>query len=409
MINVIPVRVSFKNNTLTKKSIVVVEGDYNTTKLVFEFEEDVTNKQIKFGMTNPQGELVMYCGLINNEIILSTEDIDGKVSSVFSTDGLYTFRVFLIGENGESQLSSATGYLPVDQSQVQTGMKAYGPFIDNLMRQVDNLDIDMIEEEGVPAIKITRKDGSTEVCKIVIDMPEVPEAVSEITENSLDPVNSVAVINHLKRLGVPIKTSYVWDIADLRERDFHGRELVSFSPTYWPLKKNGSIISYIVSLRLNILIASFLTEDSTIHAVVESPIPQDAIKGNIDDIYVDPEKFSLSAEGYSLGVCRILVPDGAGGEFWIDPDEEFSDLVDGQHITEYKTEVAVTQHISAGGVTPTNLRLAINFNFVTAPDVSIYNMLVEEFTGYFNLIEKLKLKEEIQPQEHITECGVIGG
>jgi hypothetical protein len=191
--------VSFANNTLTKKSTVVVEGDYNTTKLVFEFEEDVSNKQVKFGMTNPRGELVMYCGLIDNEVILSSEDIDGKISSVFATDGLYTFRVFLLGENGESQLSSAPGYLPIDQSQVQTGMKAYGPFIDSLMKQVANLDINASSKDGVTTIKVTRQDGSIEVCEIYDGKDGEPAKTTQTLteEGTPDAVSGDAILGFL--------------------------------------------------------------------------------------------------------------------------------------------------------------------------------------------------------------------
>ena len=40
---------------LIKSDAGIVEGDYNTTKLVFEFDEDVSGKRMVFKMSNPAG------------------------------------------------------------------------------------------------------------------------------------------------------------------------------------------------------------------------------------------------------------------------------------------------------------------------------------------------------------------
>lgn len=138
MVNEIHVKVSFANFTLTKRNTIAVEGDYNTTKLIFEFEEDVTNRQIKFGMTSPKGELVMFTDLINNEIILAAEDKNGNLCSVFTEAGIYTFNVFLMKENGESQITSAPGYLFVAETQVSKSLKSCMPFLVKLSDIVDN-------------------------------------------------------------------------------------------------------------------------------------------------------------------------------------------------------------------------------------------------------------------------------
>ena len=139
MINEIHVRVSFKNFTLVKKDAIAVEGDYNTTKLVFEFEENVANRQIKFGMTNPQGELVMFTDLINNEIILVSEDENGNVCSVFNSAGMYVFHVYLMKEGNLSQFTSPPGYFPVVETQVNKSLKSGIALLTQLMRDVNAL------------------------------------------------------------------------------------------------------------------------------------------------------------------------------------------------------------------------------------------------------------------------------
>lgn len=142
MVNEIHVKVSFANFTLTKRNTVVVEGDYNTTKLIFEFEEDVTDRQIKFSMTNSKGELVMFTDLINNEIILVDEDEDGNLCSVFNDAGMYTFHVYLMGENEESQLTSPPGYLPVVETQVNKSLKACLPLMNKLVNAVEHMEVE---------------------------------------------------------------------------------------------------------------------------------------------------------------------------------------------------------------------------------------------------------------------------
>ena len=112
----IHVAVSFTKHTLTKKDSGVVEGDYNTTKFIFDFAEDVSDKRILFSMSNPAGELVLMEELVNNEITLVGYDDEGKVYSLFGTPGVYPFELIAYGEN--TKLTSATGWLNVIKRQV---------------------------------------------------------------------------------------------------------------------------------------------------------------------------------------------------------------------------------------------------------------------------------------------------
>lgn len=390
MINVIPVRVGFANNTLTKKSTVVVEGDYNTTKLVFEFEEDVTNKQIKFGMTNPRGELVMYCGLINNEIILSTEDIDGNVSSVFATDGLYTFRVFMLGEDGKSQLTSAPGYLPVDKSQVQAGMKAYGPFIDNLMKQVDTLDIELVEELDCSSIKITRKDGSVEVCRI-------PHAASEILKDNTDPVNSIAVIKYVDTLGVTRKAEYVYDIErhGFKELEYQGIPLFKVIS----YRSDSNSMGHNAYLDILIGIARTVTDTKEIFPLIQSPLFKCVgfdKYGHLDfaDRYHNAHtlltEVNLETWDYGYTTIEELFPE---------------DFVDGENITQLTVnkKQSKTQKTEDGEILFHQIRIK-----VTGTEEAI-DAVTADMEYLAEIIYMVYLKEEIIPDVPYIDCKYIGG
>lgn len=112
----IRVKVSFAKHTLTKKDSGVVEGDYNTTKLIFEFEEDVSGHRVVFKMSNPSGDLALIKNLEDNEITLVGYDDEGNVCSLFADAGLYPFELVLYGE--DSKLTSAPGWVNVTPRQV---------------------------------------------------------------------------------------------------------------------------------------------------------------------------------------------------------------------------------------------------------------------------------------------------
>ena len=120
MVNEIRVQVNFLQHTLTKKDTGIVEGDYNSTKLIFEFEEEsVAGQNVIFQMSNPYGELVLMKELTENEIMLVGYDEDGKMYSLFPAPGLYPFE--LVIRDDDKLLTSAPGWLNVSKRQVDTG------------------------------------------------------------------------------------------------------------------------------------------------------------------------------------------------------------------------------------------------------------------------------------------------
>lgn len=119
MINEIAVKVSFLKHTLTKKDPGIVEGDYNTTKLIFDIEENTSGGQLKFKMSNPEGAPIFQHTLEGKEVTLVNYDEDGNPCSLFISAGLYPFELVWYGNNGK--LTSAPGWMNVSKRQVVVG------------------------------------------------------------------------------------------------------------------------------------------------------------------------------------------------------------------------------------------------------------------------------------------------
>lgn len=156
------VTVSFQKHTITKKDYGVVEGDYNTTRLVFNFEEDVSDQRIMFKMSNPNNELVLMQELDEkNQIVLAGFDEEGNVYSIFNTSGPHPFELVLYGE--DSKLTSATGWLTVNKRQVNISdgvvEGVYLPVMDDILREIKTFQ-DMIDTHlGMSAYEIAVKNG----------------------------------------------------------------------------------------------------------------------------------------------------------------------------------------------------------------------------------------------------------
>lgn len=164
--NVIKVNVNFKNRTIYKQGVDLTSGDYNSTKLVFEFDRQDGRKV--FEMKNPDGNLVLLTDIENNEIDLVGKDVNGNNASLFDQEGKYVFEISLY--DGDSKLTSAFDYIKVKQEQVIVAgevVKPYLPIFDELMNDVNtaisetnNLDIDIQTTKDNTEVVITRKDGT---------------------------------------------------------------------------------------------------------------------------------------------------------------------------------------------------------------------------------------------------------
>ncbi len=133
--NEIKLKVNFEKRTLTKIGVDLTVNDYNSTKLVFEFDKPEGTKV--FEMTNPSGELILLQTIENNEVILTGKTEEGKDASLFTEEGQYIFEISLY--DGDSKLTSASGKLRVKAEQVQVNgevVTQYLPMFDELLSKV---------------------------------------------------------------------------------------------------------------------------------------------------------------------------------------------------------------------------------------------------------------------------------
>ena len=168
--NVINVGIDFKHGICQNKGISVVTGDYNSTKVVFEFADEIDGTKI-FEMKNPEGELVYADEIVNNEVVLvGYKEENGEIEtySLFGEEGDYIFEVSLYGN--DSKLTSVSGYINakkeeviVDGEEVQEKITLFDNLINTLnekIEETDNLDIDVSKEDKTTTVLITKKDGT---------------------------------------------------------------------------------------------------------------------------------------------------------------------------------------------------------------------------------------------------------
>lgn len=219
--NRIDVDVSFSKGILEfpNKIIDLVTGDYNSTKMIFNF--DIEEGIKIFEMKNPDGLTVFSEVISNNEILLGgktsiTTIHENKIykkytlneniywyqeeesklydsswneissfnindytnelqdCSIFNMSGEYIFEIHLTGVS--SRLTSLFGALEVREEQVlidDTIVAQYLPVFDSLIQiintainQVNNLNIEVKKQNKVTKVTLTKKDGQQEIVEI---------------------------------------------------------------------------------------------------------------------------------------------------------------------------------------------------------------------------------------------------
>lgn len=211
--NEIKLKVNFGKRTCVKSGISLTTGDYNSTKIIFEFDRQDGTKI--FEMKNPNNEIIFVDEIVNNEVILVGQaDITTKHNdviyikyiddnetiywydseldklydtsfvevqnvsidnltkltenaSLFTMAGRYTFEISLY--DGESKLTSKSDYLDVKEEQVVINnnmVSLYLPVFDRLIGELDNLDIDVEKSGSTTTVTLYRKDGTSDTIEI---------------------------------------------------------------------------------------------------------------------------------------------------------------------------------------------------------------------------------------------------
>lgn len=171
--NEIKIKVKFKKGLCYSQGINLVTNDYNSTKLVFEFDETEGTKI--FEMKDPDDIVVFADEIMNNELILARFDGTNNAYPIFTKAGKYTYEISLYKDN--SKLTSAWDSIKVNAEQVIIDgeiVETYTPMFDNLLsdlagalQETDNIDIDVEKIGNTSTVTITKKDGQQETVQIL--------------------------------------------------------------------------------------------------------------------------------------------------------------------------------------------------------------------------------------------------
>lgn len=202
--NIIKVNVNFKKGTCTKDERLLVSGDYNSTKLIFDF--DVEDGTKIFELKGPDGALVFMQEIENNEVTLVGVDDEGQLCSIFAQAGLYVFEISLY--KGDSRLTSAYNYIDVAPEQVVVDGKVleyYLPIFDQWLRAVKESAAyaqeqgdyakasgDYATEKGNFA-KEQGEFAEEQANKVVEELPKVDEKVSNALKQAKDYADNLTI------------------------------------------------------------------------------------------------------------------------------------------------------------------------------------------------------------------------
>ncbi len=171
--NEIKIKVKFKKGLCYSQGIKLVQNDYNSTKLVFEFDDNEGTKI--FELKDSDDNVIFADEIVNNELILARFDEQGKAYPIFTKEGEYVYEVSLYKDN--SKLTSAYDKFKVNAEQVVIDgeiVETYTPMFDNLLsdlssalQETDNIDIDVNKVGNIATVSITKKDGTEKSVPII--------------------------------------------------------------------------------------------------------------------------------------------------------------------------------------------------------------------------------------------------
>ena len=171
--NEIKIKVKFKKGLCYSQGIKLVQNDYNSTKLVFEFDDNEGTKI--FELRDSDNNVILADEIVNNELILARFDEHDNAYPIFTKEGEYVYEVSLYKDN--SKLTSASDKFKVNAEQVIIDgeiVETYTPMFDNLLsdlssalQETDNIDIDVEKVGNTSTVSITKKDGTNKSVQII--------------------------------------------------------------------------------------------------------------------------------------------------------------------------------------------------------------------------------------------------
>lgn len=153
--------VDIKNNKLIAPVIELVQNDYNSTKLKFNFVGDDNYTKV-FQLQLPDGSIWIK-DIVNNQVVLADEK-DGQIVPILVQNGKYIFDIAVYSNNTKlTTTNQESFFVRSELSGQDVELDDRVPILDGLIHSVneaiketDNLDIDI--ENSI--IKITKKDGT---------------------------------------------------------------------------------------------------------------------------------------------------------------------------------------------------------------------------------------------------------
>lgn len=174
--NELKATINFTKQTFVINGVDLISGDYNSTKITFNFEDSKEGTKIlEIRPKDSEDKNPTFMGeIINNEVILVSKDSEEHSISPFTNGGVYLLEVSVYGD--DSKLSTITKSINVLPEQIILSddiVTPYLPIFDELIQEINtaitetnNLNITITKDNGITTVTLTKKDGTTSIVTI---------------------------------------------------------------------------------------------------------------------------------------------------------------------------------------------------------------------------------------------------
>ena len=179
--NELYITINFTKQKFLISGVDLISGDYNSTKIKFNFEDNKEGTKILEirPLNSETNNPTFMSEIINNEVILASRDEEEHYISPFTEGGTYLMEVSVYGEN--SKLSTITKHFNVLENQISLEdeiVSPYLPIFDELMQEIitatneaSNLNITAQKIGAITKVTITNKEGVSKTVEIHDGIP----------------------------------------------------------------------------------------------------------------------------------------------------------------------------------------------------------------------------------------------
>ena len=148
------INVNFKEGTIDSNFMELVQNDYNSTKLNFNFDVD---SRVVLKILYPDNTIAYVNDVVNNEYVLEP--------GLLSQDGEYQMELATYDAEGRlTEYTTLSFYVRPELISTDEIIEPDDrvPILDKLINEVENITIKAVKEDDVATITITNKDGTDE-------------------------------------------------------------------------------------------------------------------------------------------------------------------------------------------------------------------------------------------------------